>query len=60
MNQARTVSNVSQMICFVKFFVMSRVKVKLYVFSTKHHVMKTYGGSGGITPCILNLGTRLS
>jgi hypothetical protein len=24
----------------------------------KHHYMKTYGGDGGIAPCILSLGTR--
>jgi hypothetical protein len=26
---------------------------------TKHHTMKTYWRSGGISPCILDLGTRL-
>jgi hypothetical protein len=25
---------------------------------TEHHAMKAYWGSGGITPCILDLGTR--
>jgi hypothetical protein len=25
---------------------------------TKHHAMKTYWGSGGTAPCILDLGTR--
>jgi hypothetical protein len=26
---------------------------------TKHHAMKTYCGSGGIAPRVLDLGTRL-
>jgi hypothetical protein len=33
------------------------VKVKLFLCLTKHHAMKTYWGSGGITPRILDLGT---
>jgi hypothetical protein len=33
------------------------VKVKLFLCLTKHHAMKTYWGSGGIAPCILNLET---
>jgi hypothetical protein len=37
---------------------MRKVKVKLSLCLTKHHAMKTYWGSGGIVPCILNLGTR--
>jgi hypothetical protein len=28
------------------------------VFLTKHHAMKAYWGSGGITPLIIDLGTR--
>jgi hypothetical protein len=34
------------------------IKVKLYLRLTKHHAMKTYWGSGGIAPSILDLGTR--
>jgi hypothetical protein len=34
------------------------VKVKLSLCFTKHHAMKTYWGSGGIAPCIPNLGAR--
>jgi hypothetical protein len=34
------------------------VKVKLSLCLTKHHAMKTYWGSGGIAPRILDLGTR--
>jgi hypothetical protein len=30
-----------------------KVKVKLFPCLTKHHAMKTYWGSGGIAPCIL-------
>jgi hypothetical protein len=33
-------------------------KVKLSLGLTKHHAMKTYWWSGGIAPCILDLGTR--
>jgi hypothetical protein len=33
-----------------------KVKVKLSLWLIKHHAMKTYWGSGGIAPCILNLG----
>jgi hypothetical protein len=35
-----------------------KVKVKLSLCLTKHHAMKTYGGSEGIAPRILDLGTR--
>jgi hypothetical protein len=35
-----------------------KVKVKLSLSLTKHHAMKTYWGSGGIAPFILDLGTR--
>jgi hypothetical protein len=35
-----------------------KVKVKLSLFLTKHHAMKTYWGSEGIAPRILDLGTR--
>jgi hypothetical protein len=34
------------------------VKVKLSLCLTKHHVMKTYWGIGGLAPRILDLGTR--
>jgi hypothetical protein len=34
-----------------------RKKVKLSLFLTKYHAMKTYWGSGGIAPGILYLGT---
>jgi hypothetical protein len=34
-----------------------KVKVKLSLCLTKHHAKKTYWGSGGITPRILDLGT---
>jgi hypothetical protein len=37
---------------------MLKVKVKLSLCSTKHYAMKTYCGSGGIAPRILNLDTR--
>jgi hypothetical protein len=33
-------------------------KVKLSLCLTKHHAMKTYWGSGGIAPRIIDLGTR--
>jgi hypothetical protein len=33
-------------------------KGKLSLCLTKHHAMKTYWGSGGIAPLILDLGTR--
>jgi hypothetical protein len=35
-----------------------KVKVKLSLCLTKHQAMKTYWGSGGIAPRILDLGTR--
>jgi hypothetical protein len=35
-----------------------KVKVKLSLCLTKHHAMKTYRGSVGIPPRILDLGTR--
>jgi hypothetical protein len=35
-----------------------KVKVKLSLYLGKHHAMKTYWGSGGIAPRILDLGTR--
>jgi hypothetical protein len=38
--------------------VKAKVKVKLSLCLTKHHAMKTYWGSGGIIPRILDLGTR--
>jgi hypothetical protein len=36
----------------------SKKKVNLSLFLSKHHDMKTYWGSGGIAPRILDLGTR--
>jgi hypothetical protein len=35
-----------------------KVKVKLFLCLTKHHAMKTNGGSGDIALHILDLGTR--
>jgi hypothetical protein len=35
-----------------------KVKVKLFLCLTKHHAMKTYWGSGDVTPRILDFGTR--
>jgi len=35
-----------------------KVKVNLFLRLTKHHAMKTYRGSGGIAPRILDFGTR--
>jgi hypothetical protein len=35
-------------------------KVKLSLCLTKHHTMKTYWTCGGIAPCILDLGTRMT
>jgi hypothetical protein len=35
-----------------------KVKVKLSLCLTKHHAMKMDWGSGSISPCILDLGTR--
>jgi hypothetical protein len=35
-----------------------KVKVKLSLYLIEHHAMKTYRGSGGIAPHILDLGTR--
>jgi hypothetical protein len=37
---------------------IGKIKVKLSLCLTKHHAMKTYLGSGGIPPRILDLGTR--
>jgi len=37
---------------------ISKVNGKLSLCLTKNHVMKTYGGSGGIAPRILYLDTR--
>jgi hypothetical protein len=38
--------------------VKGKVKVKLSLCLTKHHALKTYWGSGGIAPRILDLGIR--
>jgi hypothetical protein len=35
-----------------------KVKVKLSLYLAKHHAIKTYWGSGGIVPRILDLGNR--
>jgi hypothetical protein len=35
------------------------LKVKLSLYLTKHHAMKTCWESGGIAACILDLGTKL-
>jgi hypothetical protein len=35
-----------------------KVKGKVSLCLTKHHAMKTYWGSGGLAPRILDLGTR--
>jgi hypothetical protein len=40
------------------FFTINKLKIKLLLWLTKHHAMKTYGGSEVIALCILNLGTR--
>jgi hypothetical protein len=37
---------------------MVKGKVKLSLCLTKHHSMKTYWGNGGVSPRILDLGTR--
>jgi hypothetical protein len=42
----------------VKYIKAIKVKVKLSLCLTKHYAMKTYWGSGGIAPRILDLGTR--
>jgi hypothetical protein len=41
-----------------KVKVKVKVKVQLSLCLTKHHAMKTYWGSGGIAPRILDPGTR--
>jgi hypothetical protein len=35
-----------------------KVKLSLCFFITEHHAMEAYWGSGGISPCILDLDTR--
>jgi len=35
-----------------------KVKVKLSLYLTKHHAMKTYWVSGSVALRVLNLGTR--
>jgi len=42
------------------FNIKGKIKVKLSLCLTKHHAIKTYWGSGGIAPRILDLGTRWS
>jgi hypothetical protein len=48
----KTKKNILQHISLVK------KKVKLSLCLTKHHAMKTYWGSGGTAPLILDLGMR--
>jgi hypothetical protein len=43
------------MLCFVSVF---KAKVKFYLCWMKHHAIKTFCGSGGLAPRILNLGAR--
>jgi hypothetical protein len=45
-------------IFFELFIIKKKIQAKLYLRLTKHHSMKTYWGSGGIAPHILNLGIR--
>jgi hypothetical protein len=40
-----------------KWFYWSQIKVKLCPCIIKHHAMEIYG-SGSLTPCILDFGTR--
>jgi hypothetical protein len=40
------------------YFDECKGKVKLSLCLTKHHAIKTYCGSGGISSCILDIGTR--
>jgi hypothetical protein len=42
----------------VFFKYITKVKVKFSLCLTKHYSMKTCWESGGVTPRILNLGTR--
>jgi hypothetical protein len=44
----------------ISFFSQIKVKVKInwFLCLTKHHAMKTYWGSRGIAPRILDLGSR--
>jgi hypothetical protein len=37
---------------------VKKVKLSLWFLLTEHHATKAYWGSGGIAPCILDLGTR--
>jgi hypothetical protein len=39
-------------------WLIKKKKVKLSLCLTKHNTMKAYRVSGGIAPCILDLGTR--
>jgi hypothetical protein len=39
-------------------YITGKIKVKLFLYLTKHHIMKTYCGSRSIAPHILNLGSR--
>jgi hypothetical protein len=39
-------------------YIKVKVRVNLSLCLTKCHAMRTYWGSGGIAPCILDLGTR--
>jgi hypothetical protein len=42
----------------IMYYAALKLKVKLSLCLTKHHATKTYRGSGGIAPRILDLGTR--
>jgi hypothetical protein len=35
-----------------------KIKLSVCYFLTDHHATKAYWGSGGIDPCVLDLGTR--
>jgi hypothetical protein len=43
--------------CIMKNSIICKVKVKLSLCLTKHHVMKMYWVSGSIAPRILDFGT---
>jgi hypothetical protein len=50
--------NTKDFVIPVIIVVKLKIKVKLSPCLTKLHAMKTYWGSGGIAPRILDLGTR--
>jgi hypothetical protein len=49
----RTLVGVTGLSCNISLL----IKVKLSLCLTKHHAIKTYWGSGGIAPRILDFGT---